>query len=469
LRRLALVGLAVVAALVLGEGASSTATAVSGSWVGTYTLGGSGDVAFTVRGRRATVTLGVGHAGIQVVAASTAGGLRFTLPGRPAPVVFHAVLKGSALVGTVSQGRARGAFRATRGTAPELTARGIYAGGGKTVAVVDDPYGPARLVDLDTGEVRALTPADGALRIGSGFASERPSRGVARFDLAAARLPDANLALVRLRELEVRFPRAGAMLSATLTLPPGAGPHPAVAWVTGSGPTTRAYLPDLTALLVHHGVAVLAYDKRGIGQSGGRYPGESPTRGTIDVLARDAAAAVRFLAAQPEIDRSRVGLAGHSQAGWIMPLAATREPKVRFVLAFAGPAVTADENDIYQTLAGEGDTPQHLSDEQVDAQVLAQGPSGVDPMPWVRSLRVPAAWFFGGLDKIMPTRLSVKLLEPVAKEQGRDFTISVLPRANHALVETTTGLTSEMLVSSTFAPGLFRQVGEWLRARGFGT
>ena len=88
----------------------------------------------------------------------------------------------------------------------------------------------------------------------------------------------------------------------------------------------REYLPELQALLLHAGVAVLAYDKRGIGKSGGLYPGESPTGATIDQLARDAAAAARFLTTRAEVDPARIGLAGHSQAGWIMPLAATREP-----------------------------------------------------------------------------------------------------------------------------------------------
>ena len=134
-------------------------------------------------------------------------------------------------------------------------------------------------------------------------------------------------------------------------------------------------------MLVRHGVAVLVYDKRGIGQSDGRYPGESPTADTIDTLARDAQAAARFLAAQPEIDPKRVGLTGHSQAGWIAPLAASREPAIRFLLVFSGPAVTADENDLFQDLAGQGDRTATLTDAEIDAQVLKAGPGGVDPIP----------------------------------------------------------------------------------------
>ena len=66
----------------------------------------------------------------------------------------------------------------------------------------------------------------------------------------------------------------------------------------------------------------------------------------------------------------------------------------------------------------------------------------------------------------IPTRLSIRRLEPVASESGRDVTIEVLPRANHALVETQTGLTAEMLRSGAYAPGLFARVGDWLRAHG---
>ena len=219
-------------------------------------------------------------------------------------------------------------------------------------------------------------------------------------------------------------------------------------------------------MLVHEGVAVLNYDKRGTGQSGGTYPGESPTPEAIEILARDAEEAVRFLAAQPEIDAARVGLAGHSQGGWIMPLAASREPAVRFLLVFSGPTVTAFENDVYQNLAGGGDRPQTVSDAQIDTEVLRQGPGGFDPMPSIRSLQIPSIWLFGGLDKQIPPRLSAARLQPLAAEPVHDFTIATFPNANHALVETTTGLTSEMLKSDRFAPGLFSRVAAWLRAHG---
>ena len=149
-----------------------------------------------------------------------------------------------------------------------------------------------------------------------------------------------------------------------------------------------------------------------------------------------------------------------------MPLAASREPAIRFLVLFSGPAVTADENDLYQTLTGQGERSQQLSDEEIDAQVLRQGPGGVDPVPWIQQLRIPALWIYGGLDKHIPARLSVRRLEPLVREPGRDFSVEVFPNGNHALVETQTGLTSEMLGSDRFAPGLFPEVAAWLRKHG---
>jgi pimeloyl-ACP methyl ester carboxylesterase len=439
----------------------------SGWWIGSYTLGGSGAITFEVAGKRAVVALGLGHAGVQKVQLTRRGSrLRFQLPGRPSPVIFSGVLRGNAIRGTVRQGAVRGSLRLRRGEGRAMVASGLYSADAGVLGVVDDPYGPARLVDLDCGGVNALYPSGKAFSIGSGFATRAPARGTARFGVDRAVVAGARATREATRQLEVRFRSGASVLSGTLTLPPGPGQHAAVAFVHGSGPTTRAYLPDLQALLVRHGVAVLAYDKRGTGQSGGSFPGESPTAAAIGALARDAEAATRFLAAQPEIDRARVGLAGHSQAGWIMPLAASREPAIRFLVVFSGPAVTADENDLYQALTGQGERSQQLSDEEIDAQVLRRGPGGVDPVPWIRQLRIPALWLYGGLDKHIPARLSMRRLEPLAHEPGRDFSIEVFPNANHALVETQTGLTSEMLGSDRFAPGLFGDVAAWLRKHG---
>ena len=102
--------------------------------------------------------------------------------------------------------------------------------------------------------------------------------------------------------------------------------------------------------------------------------------------------------------------------------------------------MTADENDLYQDLAGEGERPPTpISEEAIDAAVLKQGPGGFDPIPSIRKLKIPALWLYGGKDTFIPPRLSARRLAPIAAESGRDFTVADFPKANHALVETTTG------------------------------
>ncbi len=267
------------------------ATAPTGDWIGSYVLRGSDAVGIRFSGSRATIALGAGHATAQTVkVVQTAGdGLTLSIPGAPAPVVFQLRARGAALEGTVRQGRLSGTVRLKRGSASALLARGFYSGTGGELAVVDDPYGPMRLLDPASGSLHGLFPSGaGSFTVGSGWSTRTPVTGRATFGTTAT-LDGSVLARRPYLTLDVRFASGGQTLAGTLTLPPGRGPHPAVAFVSGSGETLRAYLPDLHALLLSRGVAVLAYDKRGIGQSAGAYPGEFLGFPTIDVLARDAA------------------------------------------------------------------------------------------------------------------------------------------------------------------------------------
>src|SRR5690606_26570644 len=70
-------------------------------------------------------------------------------------------------------------------------------------------------------------------------------------------------------------------LAGTLTLPEGEGPHPAMILISGSGPQDRdeslepiAQIKPFRLIADHltrHGVAVLRYDDRGVGGSGGTF------------------------------------------------------------------------------------------------------------------------------------------------------------------------------------------------------
>ena len=237
-----------------------------------------------------------------------------------------------------------------------------------------------------------------------------------------------------------------------MTLPAGAGPFPAAAVVHGSGPSKREEGQFLTSVLLRRGIAVLAYDKRGNGQSRGQYPGDLASPGTIDVLARDAQAAVGFLAAQREIDTRRIGLAGGSQAGWIIPLAASRAPQVSWAFIESGPVVTAGESDFFAGLTGQGQSPLTRPIEEIEDEVRRAGPSGFDPLPALRALRIPIYWAYGGLDRHQPTGLDVPVLQQLRAQTGADYTWRVFPNGDHGLFEVQTGLLSERRTSRGLSP-----------------
>ena len=148
-----------------------------------------------------------------------------------------------------------------------------------------------------------------------------------------------------------------------------------------------------------------------------------------------------------------------------MPLAATREPAIRFMVGFVSPTLTQGETDLWAQLNGQGQSLPTRNDEDMEAEVRRAGPSGVDPMPAIRALRIPAIWLFGGKDRTVPSRLCAERLDPVAREPGRDFTYRVFAGGTHGLILTENGLQAESARSSRFVDGLYPAIRDWLAAR----
>jgi pimeloyl-ACP methyl ester carboxylesterase len=132
-------------------------------------------------------------------------------------------------------------------------------------------------------------------------------------------------------------------LTGTLIAPSVGGRHPAIVLVHGSGAENRAYMLPWARFLIRHGIAVLGYDKRGVGESTGDW-----NAATYEDLAGDAVAAVEYLKTRRDIDAAQIGLLGISQAGWIMPLAAVRSKDVAFLISISGAGVTPAETTIDQ-------------------------------------------------------------------------------------------------------------------------
>ena len=146
-------------------------------------------------------------------------------------------------------------------------------------------------------------------------------------------------------------------MGATLYQPQNAlGDLPGIVIVHGSGRVDRRVARFYTFRAFKMGFAVLVFDKRGVGESSGEYIpfAVETSEETFNDLANDVAYAVRWLAKRPGIDTNRIGVFGGSQAGWIMPLTASKEPLVKFIIAGEGPSVTAGEESIHGRVTGDG-------------------------------------------------------------------------------------------------------------------
>lgn len=314
-------------------------------------------------------------------------------------------------------------------------------------------------------------------------------------------LPAEHARKIKLVYEEVRFQNGDVTLAGTLIKPTTAGPHPAIVMIHGSGIQGRPHMRPVADFLAHSGIAVLLYDKRGVGASTGDWK-HSP----FDDLVEDALAGLRLLRARPDIRAEQVGLWGRSQGGWLGPLAASRSNEVAFVISVVGPAVSVFQQDLdrveYQLRAdgftdddiaaalayvdlvikvvrsGEG-WPQlkaladqsrsaswaayvSLPDAEEDLQWLRA--NDYDPMPVLQSLTCPILALFGERDTLVPVATNKALMEH-ALSGNPDHTIVVLPSANHSSLVAETGGTTEIPQLTHFVTEYFTIMADWLGKR----
>ena len=329
---------------------------------------------------------------------------------------------------------------------------------------------------------------------------------------------------------DVTFPNpdGGHNLAGTFTRPTSDGPVPAVILIPGSGPYAR--LPGETGhrpllVLADHltrrGIAVLYYDKRGLGESTGDF-----RSATTEDFASDALAGVAYLKTREDVDAGRIGLAGQSEGGLIAPMAAVRSSDVGYIVLLAGPGVNGEriqdaqlelrgaangvseetiaefrqrqdaisgilksEDDParareaieaiirarFERVRGQARRLYGISDDASLARVVSEQVQEVntpwrrffltyDPAPTLEQVTVPVLAINGTKDLFVPHEENLREIEAALKRGGNTrYEIHAIPDLNHWFQHAETGAARESeTIDETFAPEVLDLIASWI-------
>lgn len=325
----------------------------------------------------------------------------------------------------------------------------------------------------------------------------------AREDIASvsARL----VTMSRPNDEDIRVPANGFSIAGTLSKSPASKAttkSPAVILIGGSGPSDRdetafgiPIFGQLANVLADAGYLVVRYDKRGVGQSGGR-----TEVARLNDFAEDARAVIKAISERKDVDRKRIAVVGHSEGGWIAMLAAAKNDRVSALGLISTVAVSGRDLNLYQVTHGveRSGRPEAERQATIDLQKQIQQavvagagweklPEGVrrqadtpyfhsflthDPAKIMKDVRQPLLIVQGERDTQVPPS-NADQLERLAKARKRVVPVEVvkIPGINHLLVPATTGEADEYgslpqrTVSADVSNALVQWLGRTIRAQ----
>ena len=318
---------------------------------------------------------------------------------------------------------------------------------------------------------------------------------VIREDIAS--VSSRRVTVSRPNDEPVRVQANGFSIAGTLSKPTAADatPRPAVVLISGSGPTDRdetvAGIPifgHIAGALADAGFYVLRYDKRGVGQSGGR-----PEAATLEDYAEDVRAAVRSLGGRKDVDRRRIAVVGYGDGGPVSLIAASKEDRIAAAALIASIGTRGAEANLAQVTRSLEQSTRPEADKQAllalqkqiqNAVMTGKGWEGVEPelrrqsdTPWfhsflafdpariMRDVEQPLLVVHGQLDgQVAPS--NADSLEQLARARRRGSVEVVrVPGVNHLLVPATTGDIDEYgtLTDRTVSAAVTGALATWLQ------
>ncbi|MGO8796290.1 MAG: alpha/beta hydrolase family protein [Candidatus Sulfotelmatobacter sp.] len=371
----------------------------------------------------------------------------------------------------------------------------------------------AKLSGVFEGKISAdLNSIDGTWTQGGGSLPLALHRVKDQSELAAPKRPQNPTKPYPYQDEDVSYENKvqNVTLAATLTIPQGKGPFPAVVLITGSGPQDRdetllGHKPFLVLsdYLTRRGIAVLRADDRGTAKSTGDFAAAT----TAD-FATDTEAGIAYLKTRPEIDPHKIGLIGHSEGGIIAPMIAARNPDVAFIVMMAGSGVRGDEILVEQTQAIEEASGKsheqavkdatsereilNLIETEKDEAVLEkklqeklatdtpEAKMGAviktltspwfryfltyDPATALRKVKCPVLAIGGEKDTQVPVKENLPAIRGALEQGGnKHFEVDELKGLNHLFQTAKTGSPTEYSeIEETISPVALEKIAKWI-------
>ncbi len=324
---------------------------------------------------------------------------------------------------------------------------------------------------------------------------------IAATGVAAVR---SDLASVMAREEKVRnpgdedlfIPGNGFNMAATITKPASGEKAPVVILVPGAGPEDRDYtlygvsiFGRLAGALADAGFFVIRYDKRGIGQSGGRVE-----KAGIPEYADDVKRIVQWVRRRKDVDADRIALVGHHEGAAVALAAASMEGRVKAVALVSATGQTGyqatladQERELARSTLTEIDKQERRAMQQrvLDAAMTGAAWNAVpedirrqadtewfktwlsfDPAQALSRIDEPILIMHGALDREVPAEEATRLEGLALQKKNRSVQKVVVPGINHLLVPATSGEVDEYenLEARTLSPEVVSALVAWLRA-----
>ena len=305
-------------------------------------------------------------------------------------------------------------------------------------------------------------------------------------------------------------------LAGTLSLPKKEGRYPVAIIISGSGPQNRdgdmfGHKPYLLIAdeLTKSGIAVLRFDDRGVGKSGGTVASTS-----ISTTINDVTAALNYLKTRKEVEPKKIGLIGHSIGGIVAPKLASENKDVSWVIMLAGPGMNGDElmllqkatyermlgidekqigvgqqllGGAYKIIRSGLDTsllkdsldayfrrqPEMLMMPEEQRKALIGQITGSEvlsllqttPAEYLKKVKVPVLALNGSKDFQVPAKANLAAIKTAIESGGNKKLKTVeLENLNHLFQESKTGNVSEYTeIEQTFSPRALQQMVEWIK------